>query len=337
MSNLPSTQVLPFTSSTNTSSLSLTPYLEQLARLDIATLETLSQHDENAVLDIRYQAKQLEKYRWRIEVACDAAIWTQTEQAKRGRGNKDVDAVGILAAVAKKAKAIGVTPATIYRNRQIFKLLLDVQNASLEHNVLDILEEKGYYDIALSAADPLAALNTFAEKKVTLPRFRVTDAQRYLKAQGQTKQAVALKAVEHIREEEGTLSERQALLAHIATAKEIIKSQIIDKCPDGEFKERFWDDLILSLTEEGDELFNQDAGEALVKAWTEGAHREDEMAEKTGLPLAEVSRLMDSMKGDFILVQPRNVDERSQYRLWHKAGEPFDNGRLMPAPDRRSS
>lgn len=326
MSSHPSNQVLPFTAPRQ----SLTDYLDQLAQLEPYLVEQLETLDESVILDTRSQAKQLEKYGWRIQCACDAAIWKQTAAAKRGRGNKDIDAVGILAAVSKKSKQIGVTPTTIYRNAQIFRLMEEAKNVIREHNVLDVLEEKGYYDVALSAADPIKALSLFAEKKLTLPRFRVTDAGRLLKAEGQTRQAVALKAVEQIREESGQLEGRSALIAHIATATDIIKNQIIPNCPDSEFKERFWDDLLLSLQDEHQELFDQDASDALIKAWDEGHHREDQMSAALGLPLPDVSRLMDSMVGQFIQIQPRDIKERSEFRLWHKAGEPFDNAKYLP-------
>jgi hypothetical protein len=92
----------------------LSTYLEQLAQLEPLLVDELDKADEEVIFNTRQRAGELEKYGWRIQCACDAAIWSQTTQAKRGRGNKDVDEGGILAAVAKKSKLIGVTPTTIY-------------------------------------------------------------------------------------------------------------------------------------------------------------------------------------------------------------------------------
>lgn len=327
--------VLPFVPATATPqasplSLDLTVYLEQLATLEPTLLAELAKQDEAVILDTRSQARQLTTHGWRLECACDAAIWEQTEQAKRGRGNRDVDSVGILAAVSKKSKLIGVTPRTIYNNKEVFHLMQAARNVASEHNILEVLTDKGYYQVALTAADPVKALALFAERKVTQKRFRVSDANRLLKAEGQTRQAVRLQAVEQIRKDTGQLTARQTLLAHIETARTLIKEQVIPFCPDEEFNERIWNDLLLTLGEEQQGIFDADAQEALVKAWDGGAHREDEMAQITGLPLPDVSRLMELLDEKFIRIVPRAMNERSQFTLWHKSGEPFDNARYMP-------
>lgn len=308
-------------------------YLQNLSQLEPQLIEELELKDEKFILDTRLQSKQLSGYGWRIECACDAAIWSKTKQAKRGRGNKDVNEIGIMSAVAKKAKMIGVTPTTIFRNWRIFQLLQRAKNTFSEESIFSVLDEKGYYTAALDAADPIEALKTFAEKKTTLPRFRVTDAQRLLKSEGKTRKVVALRAVETIREQSGQLSARQALIAHIKTSRELLESQIVPNCPNDEFKERVWADLLMSLCEEEQELFDEDASEALERAWDAGNHREDQLSSATGLPLMDVSRLMEGMEGDFIRIQLKdmnNMNQKSNFQVWHKTGEPFDNDKYIP-------
>lgn len=310
--------------------LDLSVYLEELSDHEALLASGLEFQEEEVIFQVREQAKQLVKFGWRIQCACDAALWNKTAAAKNGRGNVDIDAIGITAAVAKKAKQIDVLPRTIYNNRKIFTLMQEVQaeekaeqNGVTSNSILDTLQEKDYYIVALSAADPKAALKMFAERKTSLPRFRPSDANRLLKAEGGTRKATALRAVDSIREDTGQLSERQALLAHIEASIFFVKERIIPGCPDEDFKERIWDDLLLSLSDEKQELFDRDAEEALVKAWKQGWRSEEDMVVKTGLPLEDVKRLLKGMGNTFFRCLPTNKALQGSY--WHLGGEYFDN------------
>lgn len=309
----------------------LTDYLTRLADLESDLIADLEAGEVNAILDTRHQSKQLEKFGWRIECACDHFLIAQTERAPNGRGNKDVSEKGIRAAVARRAKQIGVTPNTLYVNARIFRLIQEARNLISENNILELLEDKGYWKVADTAASPASALKSFAEKKATLPRFRVSDAARLLKHSGGTRKATAIRAVEKIREDSGALSDRQRLFAHIQEARETIK-RLMAECPDKNFREQIWEETLLTIQEQEQDLFDGDATDALVKAWSEDFRREDQMASKTGLPLPMVSRLMDGLcaDGKFFQILPRDMRERSEFRLWHKAQEFFDNAQYMP-------
>lgn len=322
--------VLPFTSAAKAA---LERILDGLAALEPQIVAELELQDEKEILKIRAYGKQLEHHSWVITCACDAALWNKTAAAKRGRGHKDVSQIGILSAVSKRSKIIGVTPRTVYRNAQVFRLMQTAkENVVLENNVLRVLDEYGYYDQALNAANPVEALNIFAEKKLTEKRFRVTDAERLLTSESMTRKAVGMRAVEQVRQDTGKLSARQALVAHIREAQHIVRTQIVIGCPDADFKIRVWDELLLELDEQYQELFDDDAADALKAEWNKGSHREDQLAAATGFPAADVSRIMNALAdlSEFIRIQPRNVKSRSEFQLWHKVGQPFDNARFMP-------
>lgn len=325
-----SKSVLPFTSAPSPNFAS---YLEDLSRLEPTLIEWLESQEEAVVFDTRYQASQLDKFGWRIQCACDATILTRTEQAKRGRGNRDVSEAGIMAAVAKKAKLIGVTPRTIVRNAKIFSLMQAV-NTDDGVPILQTLEDKSFWYAALSTSNPLEALKLFTEKKLTLTRFRPADAKRLVRLETDNKKEVSLQAVEkiHPQQEGGQLSGRHAILKHIEDARQIIEAQIMASCPDEDFKHRVWGDLLLSLDDERQEVMDAEASDALVEAWLQGCHREDEMAAKTGLPADDVSRLMESFDddGEFFKILPRDRKQRSEFPLWHKAGQLFDNTKFIP-------
>lgn len=147
--------------------------LEQSERDIIAVLPFLS---DDEVMETRNSARQLNACAWKIEVACDAEIWDRTKENLSRSGVKDVDEKGIKAAVNKRAQELGCGASTIYANYLLFRRFapaLSGQNG---------LDDKGFYQAALAADDPDSALETFAQKKMDEPQFRVADAWRIVKA-----------------------------------------------------------------------------------------------------------------------------------------------------------
>lgn len=314
---------------------------QKLSSVEPTVIQNLDEADEEQLLVAWTAFHKIERFAWVGKCATCFRAWERTEAAKRGRGNRDVNERGILAAVSKISKKFGVTPSTVYLNARIFRLIREVEltwkkdlvgNSYTQYNILDLLDERGYWEHALTSADPIRTILVFANKKSTLPRFKVTDAERLVLSPEFSRKAVALKAVEQVRQETGHLTERQSLIEHIRTSQDIIKNLIIPSCPDESFKANIWEDLLISLEEEYDELFSEDAFVALRTAWDLGHHREDQLAETTGFPLADVSKFMRSLcdLSEFIPVQTRDRTKRSEFQLWHKVGEPFDNTLLMP-------
>jgi hypothetical protein len=134
-------------------------------------LSMLPNLDDEQVTQARMSARALGVWAWVIECACDAEILRRVE-ARRGRGNKDIEEQGRVAAVNKHAYQCGLTPATIYRNAQIYNRFQNVLNDQ------NILEDKGFYEAALRAPEPEKAIEAFAEKKDKNAFFSVRDAHR---------------------------------------------------------------------------------------------------------------------------------------------------------------
>jgi hypothetical protein len=147
--------------------------LESVEQDIIALLPSMT---DDQVIETRNGARLLGCSAWKIEVACDAEIWDRNERAMRGRGNKDVEEKGILAAVNKRAAELGCGASTIRSNAALYKRFKNVLSG--EH----ILDDKGFYQAAMSADDPDAAIETFAKERSENPTFRPADAWRKVKA-----------------------------------------------------------------------------------------------------------------------------------------------------------
>jgi hypothetical protein len=146
--------------------------LEAMEHDVIALLPSLT---DDQVMETRSSARLLYASAWKIEVACDAEIWDRTERVIVGRGNKDVDEKGIMAAVNKRAAELGCGASTILKNAQIFKRFKKTLTAE------SILDDKGFYQAALSADDPDEAIEEFAKQKSENPTYRVADAWKHVK------------------------------------------------------------------------------------------------------------------------------------------------------------
>lgn len=143
--------------------------LDDTRRELLTILPTL---EDEQIIQTRMGARALGVWSWVIECACDAEMMKRVE-AKRGRGNKDVDEKGKVAAVNKHAALCGQTPGTLYRNAQIYKTF---KNVLIDQN--NLLEDKGFYEAALRAPDPEEAIEIFAKEKDEDAFFSVRDAHR---------------------------------------------------------------------------------------------------------------------------------------------------------------
>jgi len=139
--------------------------------------------DDEAVMEIRQQARTFGRVAWRIECACDAVI-LQRESRRRGRGVKDTEGKGIDAAVKRHALEIGVDPRTIYSNAAVHHTFFNSESAfrnKTEKGSMDILEDKAFFQAAMSTDDPHATLERFAQEKLKNPFFSTRDAWRMTK------------------------------------------------------------------------------------------------------------------------------------------------------------
>lgn len=290
-------------------------HLTRLAAIEREVISDLVKQTDSEVLETRSRAHILGRSAWRIEVACDGEIWSRAEDKRKGQ-NKSTDSDSIKKIVKKHSDAIGCTPQTIYVNRRVSELIKTSQIKSGLN--LDLLDQKGFYLAALSATEPVAALESFAEAKKAEPTFRVSDAFRMLEKSGKTTRNATKAAIESVRAREGTLEQRVALINHITIARKTILRDILPTCPSDQLKKDTWDPLLLDLDNALRDIFDEDAGNAMKKSWLAGNHSENELSLNTGFPLDIVHRIMLYLSDDFILV-PRD----SGSPVWHMVGQPL--------------
>lgn len=204
---------------------------DKLARAEREVIANLQDQSIDEVLNTRANAKQLGATAWRIECACDAQIVAGAKSMRGRSRNGNGEELGVTAAVRKQAKRAGCTPSTVFKNAQIFKLIQQVESDIPEMSTsLRILNERKYFVVALTAADPVGALKIFIEKKTTLSRFRTTDAERLLAREGLTKKAAHQKAMEEGVRKLTAAGQRE--LDNLKRVIDIIKSEVLPKTRD---------------------------------------------------------------------------------------------------------
>jgi len=293
-------------------------HLNKLEKLETDVIELLPQLSDEEVIETRQYSKLLGKTAWKIECACDAEIWKRTK-AMCGRGNKDVDEEGILAAVNKRANEIGCSGRTVYNNGKIF----DTFKEEIVASDFNHLDEKTFYLAALASPDPHAAIESFAASKLENPFFSTRDAyreaRRSRKALYETKNRLAYEANDQTR---------KALRAHFDQTR-VILEQRRDACEKLDTKLAFslYGSWIQEIEDQEDVWFVEDAKEAAIKAWRNGNTREDHMATALGLPLPEMHRIMLDLadRGVFEKARQRGtaVARGPGQQLWHLVGEPI--------------
>lgn len=295
-------------------------HLERLEQVEQEVISDLPNQTEDQIVDTRLRARLLGKTAWRIECACDAQFVERAEKVKSGRGNVDSNAIGVMAIVAKRAKQIGCTPITVYKNAQIHRLIeaakVTTGNVFSEKTISDSLDEKGFFTVALSADNPIEAIQNFTQKKIEDSRFSVGDASRLLESTGSTRKLASLRAVNAAR-----TADREQILSALREAKKKIQEEIIATFPDSELAERIFGSCLSDIDEELEEAFDEDAAKAFRLAWDRGFQTEAQLSKFTGFPLDVVSRVMGrlSAEGEFILV--RRTDLSEDVRRWYKVGE----------------
>jgi hypothetical protein len=149
--------------------------LEQSEHIVISMLSLLS---DDELMETRNSARLVYCCAWKIEIACDAEIWDRTKTNLTKSGVKDVDEKGVMAAVNKRSQELGCGASTIRANRHLyltFEPLLSTQQRSLD--------DKGFYQAALKADDPIAKIEEWTQRKLDNPHFRPADAWREVNAE----------------------------------------------------------------------------------------------------------------------------------------------------------
>lgn len=303
----------------NTQALSkIFSHLNKLEKLETDVIGLLPDLSDDEVIETRTYAKLLGKSAWKIEIACDAEIWNRTKAAC-GRGNKDVDEDGILAAVNKRAAEIGCSARTVYNNKQLF----DTFREEILANVCNNLDEKSFFLAALAAPDPHKAIEEFAAKKMDDPFFSARDA---FKAAKSAKRAVY--SAKNKLSTESSNETRRRLRSHFDETR-LMLEQRRDACAklDSKLASSTYGSWIQEIEDQEDVWFVEDAKEAAIKTWHNGNTREDHMATALGLPLPEMHRIMQDLEdqGVFEKSRQRGTDAARGpgQQLWHLIGEPI--------------
>lgn len=293
-------------------------HLNKLDKLETDVIGLLPSLTDDEVLETRSYAKLLGKSAWKIECACDREIWNRTK-AMCGRGNKDVEEEGVLAAVNKRAGELGCSARTVYNNAKIFETFKD-EIVAIDFNHLD---EKTFFLAASTAPDPHAMLEKFAKEKSTNPFFSTRDAFREArkskKAVYEAKNRIAYE-VNH--------EKRQALRKHFDGTK-LALERMKSACEklDTKLASSMYGSWIQEIEDQEDVWFVEDLKVAIIKAWRNGNTRETHMATALGLPITEVHRVAKELEGEGIFekARQRGTDQARGpgQTLWHLVGEPI--------------
>jgi|SRR5581483_2180751 len=123
---------------------------------------------------LRDASDKLGEKSWRLKIACDSELIHRAE-AKRGRGHKDLDGIGVVAQVRKLAYEKGVSARQIFLNDQIHKTFFKEPDENIESAATTL--GPTFFRIALSAEDPKTAIKVFAKQKDDNPFFSTRDAE----------------------------------------------------------------------------------------------------------------------------------------------------------------
>jgi hypothetical protein len=293
-------------------------HLNKLDKLENDVIGLLPELSDDEVMETRTYAKLLGKSAWKIEIACDAEIWNRAS-AKVGRGNKDADEEGIMAAVNKRAGELGCSARTIQNNGKIYETFKkEIVATDFNH-----LDEKTFYLAALSAPDPHSAIEKFAAKKMENPFFNTRDAWREAKH-----------AKKELYEKKNELAyqvndEKRQALRVLFNATRLYLGQQRDACAklDAKLASSTFGSWIQEIVDQEDVWFVLDGKEAAVKTWKNGNTREDHMATSLGLPLPEMHRIMKELESEKVFEKCRQrgtaVARGPGQQLWHLVGEPI--------------
>lgn len=144
---------------------------------------SLSSMTEAEVILTRQTARLFYACHWKIEAACDAEFYERQERALNGRGHVDVEQKGVMAAIARRVKEIGCGASTIYANALLFRTFKNILSTQ------NLLDDKGFYQLALEASDPQATIKGWIERKRQDPEFRPADARREMRAKEELRRA----------------------------------------------------------------------------------------------------------------------------------------------------
>lgn len=274
--------------------------------------------EDETVIAVRIGARAVSVWAWVIECACDAEMFTRVEAQKGGRGNKDEDGEGKVAAAGQQAYQDGKSVRTVYRNAQIINTF-GIETIATHGNTL---QDKGFWIAALDAPDPHEAIEVFAEKKTENPFWEVKDAQREIDViSGKHEKAKRL-----FNEKVTTIGRRAACdwLRFVADPK---LDELATSCPFPSLAKIF-SDARQECKEAADALFLDNAQECVLYIWSLGKNTEKQLQQFTCLPAIEIRRVLDALADKGYFVERPKAWKTEQGRgtrimEWHRTDKPM--------------
>jgi hypothetical protein len=250
---------------------------------------------------------------WRGEVVFDAAM-VNVGYAKRGRGNVDVDCVGVHAAIRKQAKLTRLSVSTIKTNVKIFNTFFK-NGLSIYPN----LDEKGFFQAALRAPNPISAIKYFDRMVSNNSNFSFTEASNWAER----------KRRKRLPKNPTVSAANTSLAEHIVWAKKEI-FRIKSVCPDRKFVDRFYTPLLEELDDHLVFMAEKNAEDICRLAWDRGYHREAQISEATGLNRKTVSSAMLRLSEQEEFWAVEEITHGRHDQRWQKAGVPLGSNYAAP-------
>lgn len=287
----------------------------------------LPELSDKKIIEIRGAARIVGVWSWIVECACDAETLSRVDARKGGRGNKDEEQEGRLATIRQQAYRDGKGVSTLYQNAQIFNTF--GLETILAHG--NTLQEKGFWVAALSAPDPIEAVETLAEKKSDNPFLEVQDAAAEIDPLREKHEKAKREFVETFR-----TVPRKAVGEWIKLTARPAVGQLKRDCPDPKLA-KFWNDMDSQLAEREEAMLIEDAEVALFYAWEKGYVTEPQMCDFTGLLRLEIHTTMLSLQEKGYFVEQAQVWKPAKARgqrtkEWKRTTKPLPTIHLV-APD----
>lgn len=301
-------------------------------------LPLLSELDDDTVIQVRMSARAIGVWSWVVECACDADMISRVEKRT---GRKDESATrdgfaeeGRESAKRQQAYLDGKSTRTVERNVQIFNTF--GLETLVKHG--ETLQDKGFWIAALSAPDPIEAVETFAEVKADKPFWEVKDAYREIDRIKGAYKEIKEKFVEAIGGEQ-----RKAMADWLFFDARPTIQKLRERCPNPRLAAAL-KEIDTQLEEQHDVLFIETAEEALLHAYARGHRTEEQMEQITFLPHSEVRRVMLNLQEDgYFVEQPQqwkpDKAKGGRCKEWKRTDKPMpsitiipptENGRAIP-------
>lgn len=277
-------------------------------------ISLLPKLEDEIVIAVRVGARAVSVWAWVIECACDAEMFTRVEAKKGGRGHKDEDGEGKVAAAGQQAYQDAKSVRSVYRNAQIINTF-GMETIATHGNTL---QDKGFWIVALDAPDPHEAIEVFAEKKTESPFWEVQDAQREIDViKGKHAKAKRLFS------EAVTTVGRQAAYEWLEFKAKPSLNDLATECPVPGLAQQIFLEAVKQCAEVQDALFLNNAQECVLYIWSLGNHTEKQLQDYTCLPRVEIRRVLDALAEKGFFTEKEKAWKSTQGRgtrimEWHR-------------------